>query len=141
MTREPSQTTENPTTCTGRPVPTVDSWDAGNGLETKRDCGIIHHAIVCDSEEPLEETLIDEFEENQDSLRLFLETEIPIKDRVWHHIESEKLPCNIDRSWDYKRTSKKLARLVRYELSHLQEEDGAIPFKHFLQEFVPEMGR
>ena len=36
MTREPSQTTENPTTCTGRFVPIIEIWDAGNVLETKK---------------------------------------------------------------------------------------------------------
>ena len=41
MTREPSQTTENPTTCRGRPVPTTKSWDAGSGLETKEECNIL----------------------------------------------------------------------------------------------------
>ena len=35
MIREPSQTTENPTNCTGCPVPTIKSWDACSGLETK----------------------------------------------------------------------------------------------------------
>ena len=87
----------------------------------------------------MEETLVDEVEEDKDSWKSFLGTEIPVKDRVWHDIEPEKLPCNFDRSWDHKRTSKKLARLGRYEISHLQEEDGAIPFKHILQEFVPEV--
>ena len=65
MTRELSQTTENPTTCTGRPVPTIENWDAGNGLETKRDRDTMNHTIDSDSEENLEKALIDEFEENQ----------------------------------------------------------------------------
>ena len=46
MTREPSHTAENPTTCTGRPVPTVESWDAGSGVETKEECDILSaHSI------------------------------------------------------------------------------------------------
>ena len=72
-------------------------------------------------------------------MEVILETEIPVKDRVWHDIEPATLDRNCDRSWDYKRTSKKLARLIRYEFSHLQEEDGAIPFEHVLQECVPDM--
>ena len=64
---------------------------------------------------------------------------IPSKDSVWHDIQQAKLDRNFDRSRDYKKTSKKLARLVRYELSHFQEEDGAIPFKHVLPEFIPDM--
>ena len=139
MTREPSQTTEIPSTCTGRPVPTMKSWDAGSGVETKRDCGIIHHTISSDSEENLEVILIDEFEENQDSWKSFLGTEIPVKDRVWHGIEPAKLDRNFDRSWVHEKTSKKLAKLVRYELSHFQEEDGAIPFERVLPEFTPDM--
>ena len=66
LTREPSQTIENPTACTGRLVPTTESWDAGRGLETKGDYDIIsHRTIVSDSEEELEELLIHDFEENQ----------------------------------------------------------------------------
>ena len=38
LTRGPSQTTKNPSTCTCRPVCTVESWDVGNGLETKEEC-------------------------------------------------------------------------------------------------------
>ena len=53
MARELSQTSENPTACTGRPVPTIENWDAGNGLETKRDCGTIYNTIDSDSEENL----------------------------------------------------------------------------------------
>ena len=64
-TRELSQTSENPTACTKHPVRTIESWDAGNGLETKRDCGTIYHTIDSDSEESLEKALIHEFEENQ----------------------------------------------------------------------------
>ena len=54
MTRKLSQITENPTTCIGRPVPTIHSWDAGNGMETKRVCGTIYHTIDYDSEENFE---------------------------------------------------------------------------------------
>ena len=82
MTREPSQTAENPTSCIGHPVPTIERWDAGNGLETKKDCCTIYHTIDSDSAENFETALIDEFEENLDSWKSFLETEIPIKDTV-----------------------------------------------------------
>ena len=54
MTRELSQTSENPTACIGRPVPTFEGWAAGTGLETERDCGTIYHTIDSDSEENLE---------------------------------------------------------------------------------------
>ena len=54
MTRELSQTSESPTARIGRPVPTIESWDAGTGLETKRNCGTMYHAIDSDSEENLE---------------------------------------------------------------------------------------
>ena len=40
MTREPSQTAEEPTVCTGRLVPTIISWLAGSGLEAKEECYI-----------------------------------------------------------------------------------------------------
>ena len=56
MKRELSQNSENPTACTSRPVPTIESSDAGNGLETKRDCGTIYHTIDPDSEENLEKS-------------------------------------------------------------------------------------
>ena len=50
LTREPSQTAENPSTYTGRLVPTVKSWDAGSGLETKEECDILSdRTIVSDS--------------------------------------------------------------------------------------------
>ena len=65
MTRELSQTSEIPTACKGRPVPTFEGWAAGTGLEMKRDCGAIYHTIDSDSEENMEKTLIHEFEENQ----------------------------------------------------------------------------
>ena len=41
MTREPSKIIENLTTCTGRTVSTIKSWDAGSGLETKEECNIL----------------------------------------------------------------------------------------------------
>ena len=56
MTRELSRTSENPTACTSRLVRTIESSDAGNGLETKRDCGTIYHTIDSDSEENLEKS-------------------------------------------------------------------------------------
>ena len=67
MTRELSQTSENPTACTSRPVPTIESWDAGNGLETKRDCGTIYHTIqsILALMRTWKKTLIHEFEESQ----------------------------------------------------------------------------
>ena len=37
MTQKPSQS-EDLTACTFVPVPTVKSWDAGSGLETKEEC-------------------------------------------------------------------------------------------------------
>ena len=40
MTRKPSQT-EDLTACTGYPVPTIKSWDAGRGLETEEECDIL----------------------------------------------------------------------------------------------------
>ena len=40
LTREPSQT-EDPTACTCRLAPIVNSWDAGSGLETKEECDIL----------------------------------------------------------------------------------------------------
>ena len=49
-----------------------------------------YHTIDSDSED-LERALINEFEENQDSWKSFLGTEIPIKDRVWHDSALEKL--------------------------------------------------
>ena len=49
----------------GRPVPTIEGWDAGTGLETKWDCGTIYHSIDSDSEENMEKAPIHEFEENQ----------------------------------------------------------------------------
>ena len=65
MARELSQTSENPTACTSRPVPTSERWDAGNGLETKRDCGTIYHTIDSDSEESMAKARIHYFEEKQ----------------------------------------------------------------------------
>ena len=74
MTRKPSQT-EDLTTCTGRPVFAIKSWDAGSGLETKEECDILsNRTIVSDTEQDEEEQLIDEFEENQESWKSFLET-------------------------------------------------------------------
>ena len=40
MTQKASQT-EDLTACTGHPVPTMKSWDAGIGLETKEECDIL----------------------------------------------------------------------------------------------------
>ena len=40
MTRKASQT-EDLTACTGHPVPTIKSWDADSGLETKEECDIL----------------------------------------------------------------------------------------------------
>ena len=40
ITQKPSQT-EDLTACTGYPVPTFKSWDAGSGLETKEECDIL----------------------------------------------------------------------------------------------------
>ena len=70
MTLELSQTSENPTACTSRPVPTIESWDAGTGLETKRDCGTIYHTIqsILTLRRTCKKALIHEFEENQGSM-------------------------------------------------------------------------
>ena len=65
MTRELSRTSENSTACTSRPVPTFESWETGNCLETKRDCGTIYHTIqsILTLKRNWKKSLIHEFEE------------------------------------------------------------------------------
>ena len=50
MTQKPSQT-EDLTACTGYPAPTIKSWDAGIGLETKKECDILSAHSMSSQEE------------------------------------------------------------------------------------------
>ena len=85
MTQKPSQT-EDFTACTFYFVPTIKSWDADSGLKTKEDCDILSARSLSSTEE-VDEHLIEEFRENQNSWKSFLEAEIPVHDRVWIDIE------------------------------------------------------
>ena len=121
MTQEPRQT-EDLTACTGYFAPTIKSWDSGSGLETKEEYDMLF-------EEEVDKQLNDEFRKNQNSWKSFLETKVPIDDRVWIDIEPNTHEGFVDKSWDFQ-ISGKMVRLVQYQLSHSQEKDGAIAFKH-----------
>ena len=75
MTRELSQTSENPTACTSRPVPTIESFYAGNSLETKETAALFTIQSNLTLKRTWKKALIHEFEENS---RLMVFSSIPL---------------------------------------------------------------
>ena len=55
MAQKPSQT-KDLTACKGHPVPTIQRWNAGIGMETKEECDILS-AILLSFKEKVDERL------------------------------------------------------------------------------------
>ena len=81
MTQKPSQT-KDLTACTGNPVPTDKSWDAGDGLETKEERDILSDHSSISFKEEVDESLIEEINLIQISLESIISTELSINGRI-----------------------------------------------------------
>ena len=84
---------------------------------------------------------MDESEEvnlTPNSLESIVRTELSTDDRIWIDVEPHRYEEYYDDTHAYK-ISRKMIILVRYELSHFQEQDGAIAFRHLVSRFTSEM--